>query len=266
MPMQRFTLPLAVLLSGGLALAQTAPTTPAAPPATNPAPNASPKTARVMATTHRTVSALSVGISKAVKGQLLTCPRALKVSPLAVCLYTKSPVNTVRPAVRGVVGPQALGDWKTSAQASSLLVQEGGNLAAYVLLSNLSPQETLVVIDAVQAKPAAAKPAAPAGVVKGQAYLLDSDLAGVVNVINLGGGKYRLNAPGQTALTITAGSKVAQRGGGTVDLPMVPLTDGKNLLFPAADLRSLGCTVTDTANGITIACGSDSVGVKPIVF
>ena len=276
MPTPRTTWPLALLLSIGLALAQTmtspAPATatpvsaPAATPATPPQTTAPKPVTRVSAATSKTVSALSIGISKAVKGQLLSCPKSLKVSTQAVCLYAKSAASSVRPAVRGVVGAQALGDWKTSGQASSLLVQEGGNLAAYVLLSTLSPQETLIVIDAAQAKTTAAKPAAPAGVVKGQPYLLDKDLVGVVNVINLGAGKYRMNAPGQAALTITVGSKLAQRGAGTVDLPMTPLTDGTNLIFPVADLRALGCTVTDSANGITIACGSDSIGVKPIVF
>ena len=267
MPMPRITWPLALLLSTGLALAQTAaPTAPATAPAPQAAPATTKPTTPVSAATSKTVSALSIGISKAVKGQMLSCPKTLKVSSQAVCLYTKTAASTVRPAVRGVVGAQALGDWKTSGQASSLLVQDGGNLSAYVLLSALAPQETLIVIDAAQAKTTAAKPATPAGAVKGQPYLLDKDLVGVVNVINLGAGKYRMNTPGQAALTITVGSKLAQRGAGTVDLPMTPLTDGTNLIFPVANLRSLGCTVTDSANGITIACGTDSIGVKPIVF
>lgn len=259
------------LLTGQLSLAQTttpAPAPqPAAPPPTTATP-AKPVASSASAATSRVVSALSINISKTVKGQLLSCPKALKVSPLAVCLYSKSALATVRPSVRGVVGSQALGDWKTSGQASSLLVQEAGNVAAFVLLTPLTAQETLIVVDAAQAKaaPAAAKPAMPAGAVKGQPYLLDSDLVGLVNVINLGGGKYRLNAAGQTALTITVGSKTAQRAGGSVDLPMVPLSDGKNLILPVSDLRALGCTVTDNPNGVTIACGTDSVGVKPIVF
>lgn len=260
MSMHRLTWPLAFLLTSGLSVAQTAAPTPPGTPAQ------SAPTTRVSAATSKTVSALSIGISKAVKGQLVSCPKTLKVSTQAVCLYTKSTPSTVRPAVRGVVGSQALGDWKIGAQTSSLLVQDAGNLSAYVLMTSLNSQETLLVIDAAQAKAAAAQPAVPAGVVKGQAYLLDKDLVGVVNVINLGAGKYRLNAPGQTALTITVGSRVAQRGGGTVDLPMTPLTDGRNLIFPVANLRSLGCTVADSANGITIACGADSIGVKPIVF
>lgn len=255
----------------GMTAAQTASPAPATP-APAPAPVASPAKplTPASAATNRTVSALAINISKTIQGQILSCPKTLKVSPLAVCLYSKSAIATARSGVRGVVGSQAIGDWKTAGQASSLLVQDapGGNLAAFVLLTPLAAQETLVVVDAAQAKVAttATKPAAPAGVVKGQPYLLDKDLAGVVNVINLGSGKYRLNAAGQTALTITAGSKTAQRPGGSVDLPFAPLSDGKNLLFPLADLRALGCTVTDNPNGVTIACGSDSVGVKPIVF
>ena len=102
--------------------------------------------------------------------------------------------------------------------------------------------------------------------VKGQPYLLGRDLTGVVNVVSLGAGKFRLNVAGETALTVTAGQKVAVRAGGNVELPLTPVTDGKNLIFPVAGLRALGCTVSDNAGGLTIACGPDSVGVKPIVF
>lgn len=199
---------------------------------------------------------------------MVSCPKTFKVSSQAVCLYVKSGLAVLKPTVRNAVGSRVYGDWQNKASSSSLLVQESGKIAGFVLLSSLTPQETLILVDAAQARPApaTAQVKAPAGVVKGLPYLLDSDLAGVVNVIDLGSGKYRLNAAGQTAVTISAGSKTAQRAGGTVQLPQVPLTDGKNLLFPVENLRALGCTVTDSTGGITIGCGSDSVGVKPIVF
>ncbi|AFD25443.1 hypothetical protein DGo_CA1516 [Deinococcus gobiensis I-0] len=213
-------------------------------------------------------SAVAVTVSKAVSGQIVGCPAGLKVSAQAVCLYSKQAAAAVRPAVRGALGSLVLGDWKTSGQASSLLVRAGagGPLGAYVLLSPVAAQETLLVVDAASAPAASAKPAAPAGVVKGQPYLLGRDLTGVVNVVSLGGGKFRLNVAGETALTVTAGQKTAVRAGGNVELPLTPVTDGKNLIFPVAGLRALGCTVSDNAGGLTIACGPDSVGVKPIVF
>lgn len=275
-------------LLSGQTLAQTAPAptapTPASPVQTSPAPaqtapaptapatpsQAAPRAAvPTSAATSRTVSVLSVAISKAVKGQMVSCPKTLKVSAAAVCLYVKSGAAPLKPTVKSAVGSRALGDWKASGQSSGLVIQEAGQPSALVMLTPLAAQETLILVEAVQARPKAAsapKVSVPAGVVKGLPYVLDSDLAGVVNVINLGGGRYRLNAAGQTALTITAGSKTAQRPGGNVQLPQTPLTDGTRLIYPVEDLRALGCTVTDNPNGITIACGTDSMGVKPIVF
>ena len=267
-------LALGALLCASAGFAQTAPTTPA--PATpaqatpaQTAPAARP-TNPASGATNRVASAVAVTVSKAVSGQIVGCPAGLKVSAQAVCLYSKQAAATVRPAVRGALGTLVLGDWKTSGQASSLLVRAsaGGPLGAYVLLSPVTAQETLLVVDAAapSAAAASAKPAAPAGVVKGQPYLLGRDLTGVVNVVSLGAGKFRLNVAGETALTVTAGQKSAQRAGGNVELPLAPVTDGKNLIFPVAGLRALGCTVSDNAGGLTIACGPDSVGVKPIVF
>ncbi|MFC5848029.1 hypothetical protein [Deinococcus petrolearius] len=259
-------LALGALLCVSTGLAQTAPApsspVPAAPAQAVPARRASGATSRV-------ASAVAVTVSKAVAGQIVGCPAGLKVSPQAVCLYSKQAAASVRPAVRGALGALVLGDWKTSGPASSLLVRAsaGGPLGAYVLLSPVTAQETLLVVDAAAPSAAAsARPAAPAGVVKGQPYLLGRDLTGVVNVVSLGAGKFRLNVAGETALTVTAGQKTAQRAGGNVELPLPPVSDGKNLIFPVAGLRALGCTVSDNAGGLTIACGPDSVGVKPIVF
>lgn len=242
-----------------------AQTTPAPAPA---APAAAPAKVAVPAATSRAASATAITVSKTIKGQWVSCPTKLKVSKQAVCLYAKAAAPSLRLPIKESLGALPVGDWKTVGQTSSLLVRETptGNLGSFVLLSTLSATETLVVIDGIAPSAAQAKPATPAGVVKGQPYLLDSDLAGVVNVLSLGGGKYRLNAAGQTAITVTVGAKMAQRAGGNVDLPLAPATDGKNLIFPVSGLRALGCTVTDAGTGITIACGSDSVGVKPIVF
>lgn len=268
---------LGALLCASSALAQTAPAapatpaTPASPAPATAAPAAPARTATpASGATSRVASAVAVTVSKAVSGQIVGCPAGLKVSAQAVCLYSRQAAASVRPAVRGALGSLVLGDWKTSGQASSLLVRAsaGGPLGAYVLLSPVAAQETLLVVDAAapSAAAASARPAAPAGVVKGQPYLLGRDLAGVVNVVSLGAGKFRLNVAGETALTVTAGQKVAVRAGGNVELPLTPVTDGKNLIFPVAGLRALGCTVSDNAGGLTIACGPDSVGVKPIVF
>ncbi len=255
-------------LSGvlGLAAAQTQ-----AAPATPAAPAAAPK-ATVSAATARLASSLAIELSGAAKGQILSCPSSLKVSPAAVCLYVKNSSASLRALVRGKLGARALGDWKTPAgsQASSLLVSGSANgpVGAYLLLAPLSATETLLVVDEAQAKaPAAApRPAAPAGVVRGEPYVLGSDLIGVVSVTPLGGGKYRLSRSGADPLTVTVGQKPAQLGSGTVQLPLVPATDGKNLIFPLAGLRALGCTFTPAGSNVTVACGSASIGLRPIIF
>ncbi len=273
----RTLLTLNLLLIGAAASAQTTqPTGVTAAPtpakAAAPAPvttSAAPRAGTVAASgvTSPSASATAITVNRAIKGQFLKCPASLKVSKQAVCLYVKTAASSLQPTIKSSLGNLVLGDWKTSGKASSLLVRDSpnGNLGAFVLLSALTPTESLVVIDGITVK-AAAKPAAPAGVVKGQPYLLDRDLAGVVNVVNLGGGKYRMNVAGQTAITITSGSKTAQRAGGNVDLPLAPVSDGKNLIYPVSGLRALGCTTTDAGKGITIACGPDSVGVTPIIF
>lgn len=227
--------------------------------------------APVSANTARTVSSVAVEISGTVKGQIVACPKTLKVSSAAVCLYVKSTPATLRPLVRGRLGARALGDWRTAAsgKASSLLVSgtAGGPVGAFVLMAPLTDQEALLVVDAPQgAAPTAARPAAPAGVTPGQPYVLGSDLVGVVNVASLGGGKFRLTRADQTALTVVAGQKAAQLGSGSVELPLAPATDGKNLIFPLAGLRALGCTFTPAGANVTVACGAASIGLKPIVF
>ncbi|ACO45824.1 hypothetical protein DEDE109153_03280 [Deinococcus deserti] len=268
----------ALLLTTGLlthAAAQTAPTspapaTPARPAVTTPAPaGAAAATERPSAATARVASSVAVELSALVKGQIIRCPDVLKLSPQAVCLYTKSSVPALRPLVKTKLGSRAVGDWKSGSKSSSLFVADkaGGNVAAFVLLSQLAATETLLIVDGVQAPAAsAARVAAPAGVVKGQPYVLGSDLVGVVNVSNLGGGKFRLSVSGQSPLTVTVGQKTVQREGGAVELPLAPATDGKNLIFPLAGLRALGCTVTPAGNNLTVACGAESVGLRPIVF
>jgi hypothetical protein len=259
-----------LLLTGFLGAAaaqtQTAPTTP--PPAATPV---RPVTGTpVSAATARAVSSVAVEISGTVKGQIVSCPATLKVSISAVCLYVKNAPASLRPLVRGKLGARALGDWKTSGQASSLLVSgtANGPVAAFVLMAPLAERETLLVVDVAQASaaPGAARPATPAGAVRGQPYVLGRDLIGVVNVSPLGNGKFRLARSGGETLTVTAGQKGAQLGGGTVELPLAPVTDGTNLIFPLAGLRALGCTLTAAGTNVTVACGPASVGLKPIVF
>ncbi|EYB66729.1 hypothetical protein DEIPH_ctg079orf0136 [Deinococcus phoenicis] len=236
------------------------------------APARAATTTPVSANTVRSVSSVAVEISGTVKGQIVACPRTLKVSPAAVCLYVQGAPTTLRPLVRGKLGARALGDWKTAGtgKASSLLVSAtaGGPVGSFVLMAPLSDKETLLVVDVAQAAaaPAAARPATPAGVVKGQPYVLGRDLVGVVNVTSLGGGKYRLSRGNETPLTVTVGQKAAQLGSGSVELPLVPASDGTNLIFPLAGLRALGCTFTPAGTNVTVACGTASVGLKPIVF
>lgn len=252
-----------LLLSGVLSAASAQGTpSPAAPARTVVA-------APVSAATARGVSSVAVEISGTVKGQIVACPKTLKVSAAAVCLYVRNTPAALRPLVRGKLGARAQGDWKGSAQASSLLVTAtAGNPAnTFVLMAPLSTQETLLVVDTGQATTsAAARPATPAGVVRGQPYVLGRDLIGVVNVTSLGGGKFRLTRGGLDPLTVTVGQKAAQLGGGSVELPLVPATDGTNLIFPLAGLRSLGCTFSPAGTNVTVACGAASVGLRPIVF
>ncbi|UBV43284.1 hypothetical protein LAJ19_03455 [Deinococcus taeanensis] len=246
-------------LLGAPAVAQTAPATTPQAPARGVA----------SATTSKAVSALSVEVGSVVKGRLMTCPAALKLSTSAVCLYVQTSSTTLRPLLRGKLSARASGDWKTTGKASVLLLKDtSGAVNTFVMLSALADKETLVVMDAAQVKAAApaAKVAVPAGVVKGQAYVLGSDLTGVVRVTALGGGKYRLSNDDQGTLTVTVGQRAAQTDAGAVELPLAPATDGKNLIFPLAGLRALGCTTTPNGGVLTVACGSDSVGVKPIVF
>jgi hypothetical protein len=258
-PLRVATQALACLALGAAALSGSAHAqgTPAAPKATS------------SAATARAASAVAVEISAAVKGQIISCPAALKLSPSAVCLYVGSGATTLRPVISGRLSGRTVGSWKTAAKSSTLLVTEtpGGPVGAFVLLSALNDKESLIVVDAAQGKAAAAgKPAAPAGVVKGQPYVLGRDLAGVVNVTSLGAGKFRLTTEDGPALTVTVGQKNAGTVGGTVELPLAPATDGQNLIFPLAGLRSLGCTVTPAGSNLTVACGADSIGLKPIVF
>ncbi|MFT2721720.1 hypothetical protein ACMT4L_17145 [Deinococcus sp. A31D244] len=258
--------PRAALLLGALlsapALAQTAP---AAAPATTPA---APVKGASSSATSRPVSALAVEVSTVVGGRIVSCPAALKLSVNAVCLYSQSGAATLRPLLKGKLAARA-GDWKTTGKSSLLTAAPAAGSAAnaFVLLSPLSDKETLVVVDSLKvAAASAAKVTVPAGVTKGQPYVLGSDLVGVVKVTSLGGGKYRLSTEDDGLLTVTVGQKSAQAAAGTVELPVAPATDGRNLIFPLAGLRALGCTVTPEGNNLTVACGADSVGLRPIVF
>ena len=285
-----------LLLSAALVLpfasAQTAPPNPAQPAPTQPATTqpvpvqpvpvqaapasstpAKPSTlaAPASAGSLNVSSALAVEVSGAVKGRLISCPKGLKLSGSAVCLYTKNTLPALRSLLRGKLSGRIASDWKTSAanRSSSLIVKSGGQ-NAFVLLAEISATETLVVLDSVaqttSAAPAA-RPATPAGIVKGAQYVLDSDLKGLVNVAAVGGGTYRMaSVSGGPVLTVTSGKKAATLGGGNVELPLAPVSDGKNLIFPVDALRALACTVTPAQVGVTVACGAASASIRPIVF
>ena len=225
-------------------------------------------------------SALAVEVSGTVKGRLVTCPKNLQLSGSAVCLYTKNTLPVLRSLLRGKFTGRVLSDWKTgAAEKTSSLIVKAGTQNAYVLLAQLSATETLVVVDGIAqtttqtttaqtaASQAAQRPAMPAGIVKGQQYVLDSDLKGLVNVAGVGGGVYRMaSVAGGQVLTVTSGKKAATLGTGGVELPLAPVSDGKNLLFPLDGLRALACTVTPAQVGVTVACGSASFSIRPIVF
>lgn len=224
------------------------------------------KSASTILTTNPTVSGVSVAVSRAVSGRFVSCPSKPKVSAQAVCLYSKQSAATARGAVKTSLGSQALGDWKVTGETGSLIVKDAaGKPGAFVLALPLSAQESLLLVDAV-APATKPRPAAPAGVVKGQPYVLGKDLIGLVNVKSLGSGKYSLALSGGKPLNVTVGQKAAQGADGKVELPLAPATDGQNLIFPLASLRALGCTFADAERGLTVTCGKSSLGVLPIVF
>ncbi|WP_424949703.1 hypothetical protein [Deinococcus sp.] len=249
--------------------AQTAPATPA-PVAPVVAPrNAAPLT---LPGSSNVASALGIEVSATVKGRLINCPKTLKVSGGAVCLYTQNTLPVLRSLLRGKFSGRIVSDWKTGAgEKSASLLVKAGSQNAYVLLAQLSPTETLVVVDGVpqaQATTATlARPAMPAGIVKGERYVLDSDLKGLVNVAGVGNGVYRMaSVSGGPVLSVTSGKKIATLGAGSVELTLPPVSDGKNLLFPLDGLRALGCTLAPAQVGVTVACGSSSANIRPIVF
>ncbi len=256
----------ASLLLAGAAAAQTAaPTTPAATPPPASAPAKAPAPVRLNVPSD-SASALGIEVSGAVSGRLVGCPRALKLSSNALCFYAKGAASSLRAPLKAKLGSRAA-DWKTSGKASSLAVTSGKTLAL-VLLAELSASETLVVVDIPlpAAAAAGARPTMPAGAVKGEPYLLGGDLKGLITVTALGGGQYKLERSGQPALTVTAGKTGASLGSGVVTLPLAPVSDGQNLLLPFSALGSLGCTATPNGKVLTVACGSASLGIKPIVF
>ena len=269
----------AALLLSPLALAQTAPVSAApipAPMAPAPAPPVPAAPGKGGPDTLNVSSALAVEVSGTVQGRLVTCPKNLQFSSSAVCLYTKNTLPVLRSLVRGKFTGRVLSDWKTgAAEKTSSLIVKAGTRNAFVLLTQLSATETLVVVDGIAqavtsqtaASQIAQRPAMPAGIVKGQQYVLDSDLKGLVNVAGVGNGVYRMaSVAGGQVLTVTSGKKVATLGTGGVELPLAPVSDGRNLLFPLDGLRALACTVTPAQVGVTVSCGSASASIRPIVF
>lgn len=266
----------------GSVLAQTAPST-TAPPSSTPPPakssSAQPKTKvatspKASIITDRTTSAVIIKVSKALQSKLVGCPSKLEVSPHGVCLYAKSSLPQTRTTIQSTLDKQVFGKWKNKAKSSSLLIRDrttkDAKITSFVLLHWMSNTETLVVVDALK-KPipigSSSTPQMPKGTVKGEAYLLDSDLTGVVTINRLGKGQYIMSVPGQEDITVIAGSTAAQRKGGQIQLNVAPVTDGKHLLFPLSGLSALGCKISKAKKtGITVACGQQSVGVKPIVF
>ncbi|GAA4019389.1 hypothetical protein GCM10022631_35850 [Deinococcus rubellus] len=278
------TLLLTGTLAGQAAAQTTAPVTapatpaPVAPAPMTPAPAvpspaisspATPKAPVRLNVPGNAASALGIEVSAVVSGRLLGCPKALKLSAGALCLYAANSASALRPAIKAKLGTRA-GEWKLSGKASSLAVTSGKTLSL-VLLAEISAKETLVVVDtpasaSAPSAAAAGRPATPLGAVKGEPYLLGSDLKGLVNVTSLGAGQFKLERTGQPTLTVTAGKTSALLGGGSVTLPLAPASDGKNLVLPFSALNALGCTSAPNGKVLTVSCGANSVGIKPIVF
>lgn len=254
-----------VLLAGsmivGVVHAQTA--TPAVPVPTASVPVAASKPALRLNVPSNVASALGIEVSGVVSGRLVSCPKALKLSSNALCLYATNTAAALRPAIKTKLGTRA-GEWKMAGKASSLAVTSGKTLAL-VLLAQISDKETLVVVDTPTPASSAAH-ALPTGIVKGEPYLLGTDLKGLVNVTSLGSGQFKLERTGQAALTVTSGKTTASVRGGAVTLPLAPVSDGKNLLLPFSALGAIGCTATPNDKVLTVACGTNSVGIKPIIF
>ncbi|MFC4455727.1 hypothetical protein [Deinococcus sonorensis] len=252
----RIALTFSMLVASGLPLASAQTATPSTP------------AARTVTAASGEVSALAVEISGAVKGRLIDCPAQLKLSTGSVCLYSQNVLPALRTLIRSKVATRAVGAWKTDPadKASSLLLRTG-NATISVLLARLSAQETLVILSPLQTQTqaAATRPAMPAGIVKGEPYVLDTDLKGLVTVANLGSGSYRLTS-GSTVLTLSSGKRTATLGSGTVELANPAVSDGRNLLIPLNSLRSLGCTLTTAQAGVAVSCGTASATIRPIVF
>ena len=248
------------LLAAPVSAQSTAPATPPAAPAAPATP--APSGVRVNVPSNA-ASALGIEVSRVAKGRLVNCPTALKLSPNALCFYSLGAAPSLRPLIKDQLGKRA-GEWKMAGKASSLAVTSGQTLAL-VLLAQISPTETVVVVD-IPAQTASAKPSVPAGVVKNEPYLLGSDLKGLVTVTALSATQFKLERSGQPALTVTAGQTAAQLGSGPVTLPLAPASDGQNLVLPFSLLTTLGCTFKPNSGVYTVACGESSVGVKPIVF
>lgn len=230
----------------------------AAPASTPATPAKAPLQVTPVTAPSQAASALAIELGRATAGRLLPCPSKLSLSPQALCLDAPRSAVNVRGAISKALAGRAQGGWTVAGKASRLAVKQG-DANFTVLLAQLADKETLII-----AQPALQR-AAPAGVVKGEMYLLGSDLAGLVKVTALPGGQYRLER-GVQQLTVSPGSKAATLDKGSVELPLAPASDGKNLLLPFSALRALGCTVTPNGKVLTVACGADSLGIKPIVF
>lgn len=262
-----------------LASAQTAPAAPVtkppvapAAPVTKPAAITNTKPT-ISGVTSKATSALAIELGSVVKGRIITCPAPFRLSSGAICLYSKASNAALRPLIKDKLGKQAIGDWKVinNGKTATLLVTpldaKANTIPSYVLLTSLNDTITVVSIDALPAKLVTSTGRLlPVGVVKSEPYVLDSDLVGLVTVSNLGKGRYRLVIPSQPILTVTVGKTEATLNSGIIKLPLAPGTDGKNLLFPVADLSALGCTVSPLGKSFKIACGSASLTMKPIVF
>lgn len=268
------TLGLAGILASGPVFAQAAPSTtaPTTPPSQQSKPAAITKKNHQSIITDPTTSAVVVKISGALKSKMMSCPSKLQVSKSGVCLYATASLDQARKTIQTTLAGQAIGKWKREATSSSLLISNNATkspkITSFILLHRISNTETLVVVDAL-AKPVpigASKPQMPKGAVKGEPYLLDSDLIGVLKVGKLAKGQYKMSIPGQEDVVVMAGSTTAQRKSGQVQLNIAPVTDGKNLLFPLSGLPPLGCKVSKAKKGVTVTCGRQSVDVLPIVF
>lgn len=205
----------------------------------------------------------AVDVNSAIGGRVIACPKGLRISPEAVCLFANATVESLKPRVKAKLGNRVIEDWKTrtGSQNASLLFRTGNDIT-YVLLAQ-TQNSVLAVIDAPAAGGAQAQGAASTapGATSGVAYAAAKDLAGLVSVqaADTVGTFTRL---GQSVV-VTANNRSARFGTGALTLAGTPYSAGGQLYVPVTLLRNLNCVVGEPQGGkVNVTCGAKSASVN----